>query len=128
MERVQGIGGIFFKSKDPKALAAWYAEKLGVPVEDWGGAVFPWSQQSDPGGASTVWNAFSADTDYFAPSAASFMVNFRVRDLDAMLAQLRAAGVHVFDKVERSEFGAFGWCSDPEGNKIELWEPPAGEA
>lgn len=124
MQKVQGIGGIFFRSKDPKALAAWYGEKLGVPVESWGGASFVWSEQARSESASTVWSPFKADTEYFAPSEASFMVNFRVEDLDAMLAQLRDAGVQVMDKVERSEFGAFGWCLDPDGNKIELWQPP----
>jgi predicted enzyme related to lactoylglutathione lyase len=123
MQKVRGIGGVFFKSKDPKALSKWYADHLGVPVEDWGGAAFPWS---DPTGkAVTVWNAFSADTGYFAPSTAPFMINFRVDDLDAMLAQLRALGDTVDDKVEASEFGKFGWVMDPDGNRIELWQPPA---
>ncbi|EDM81321.1 hypothetical protein PPSIR1_40595 [Plesiocystis pacifica SIR-1] len=125
MERVQGIGGIFFKARDPKALAQWYAEHLGVPTQDWGGAVFPWAQQADADQAYTVWTPFAADTEYFSPSEASFMINFRVRDLDAMLAQVAAAGATVMEKRERSEFGAFGWFLDPEGNKVELWEPPA---
>ena len=123
MERVQGIGGIFFKAKDPKALARWYGEHLGIPVEDWGGASFVWSKQDAPDTASTVWSPFKADTTYFAPSEASFMVNFRVRDLDAMLAQVAAAGAKVFDERVSSEFGKFGWFLDPEGNKVELWEP-----
>ncbi len=125
MQRVQGIGGIFFLSEDPKALAAWYAEHLGVPVDDWGGASFEWSKQSDSESASTVWSPFKADSSYFLPSRARFMVNFRVSDLDAMLTQLRAAEVKVFDEIEESEFGRFGWCMDPEGNKIELWQPPS---
>jgi predicted enzyme related to lactoylglutathione lyase len=118
MQKVRGIGGIFFKAKDPKALSAWYRDKLGVPLDEWGGAQFV----ADSG--VTVWNAFKADTDYFAPSQASFMVNFRVDDLDAMLAQLREAGVEVMPDVQDSEFGKFGWVLDPEGNKIELWQPP----
>ena len=106
------------------ALAAWYRDRLGVPLEEWGGAVFRWRDHDPAGDAYTVWTPFSADTDYFAPGEQTFMVNFRVRDLDAMLAQLRAAGCRVEDKVEDSEFGRFGWVIDPEGNKIELWEPP----
>jgi len=124
MQRVRGIGGVFFKARDTAALAAWYRDHLGVPVEDWGGARFVWAEH-DGGGAATVWSPFSADTKYFAPSQSSFMINFRVDDLDAMLAQLRAAGAQVEDKVDDSEFGRFGWVIDPEGNKIELWQPPA---
>ena len=118
MQRVRGIGGIFFKSKDPKALAAWYKEHLGVPVEEWGGGKFTGD------GGDTVWSPFKADTQYFGPSGASFMVNYRVDDLDAMLAQLRAGGVTVDDKVDDSEYGRFGWAFDPDGNKFELWQPP----
>ena len=125
MERVQGIGGIFFKSPDPKALATWYAEHLGVPTEDWGGASFAWAQQSRPESASTVWSPFKSDTDYFAPSQASFMINFRVDDLEAMLAQVARAGAKVFEARESSEFGDFGWFLDPDGNKVELWQPMA---
>jgi predicted enzyme related to lactoylglutathione lyase len=125
VERVQGIGGIFFKSPDPKALGRWYAENLGVPTQDWGGASFVWSEQDRPHSASTVWSPFSSDTTYFAPSEASFMINFRVRDLEAMLAQVAAAGAKVFDERESSEFGDFAWFLDPDGNKVELWQPPA---
>ena len=124
MERVQGIGGIFFKSKDPKALAKWYAEHLGIPCEDWGGASFVWSQQADADTAATVWSPFKSDTSYFAPSEASFMINFRVVDLDKMLEQVAAAGAKVFDERESSDFGSFGWFLDPDGNKVELWQPP----
>ncbi len=124
MERVRGIGGVFFKSRDPGALGAWYRDHLGVPLEDWGGAVFRWAEH-DRGGASTVWTPFAADTTYFAPSDGPLMLNFRVDDLDRMLAQLRAAGATVVDKIDDSEFGRFGWALDPEGNKIELWQPPA---
>ena len=117
MQRVRGIGGIFFKAQDKDALLRWYREHLGVPVEEWGGTQFT-------DGGPTVWSAFAADTKYFAPSTAPYMINFRVDDLDAMLAQLRAMGDRVEDKVEDSDFGRFGWVSDPEGNKIELWQPP----
>lgn len=124
MQKVRGIGGVFFKSRDPKALARWYQDNLGIPVEDWGGAKFAWRELDPAGDACTVWSPFKADTDYFAPSTASFMVNFRVDDLDAMLAQLRAAGAKVDDKVDDSEYGKFGWAFDPDGNKLELWQPP----
>jgi predicted enzyme related to lactoylglutathione lyase len=124
MEKVMGIGGIFFKAKDKTALAAWYRDNLGVPVEDWGGAAFGWKENNARGDAQTIWSPFSDDTDYFAPSTREFMVNYRVRDLHAMLAQLRENGCEVDDKTEESEFGKFGWVMDPEGTRIELWEPP----
>lgn len=128
MKRVTGIGGVFFKSPDPKALGEWYRRHLGIPVEDWGGHAFRWSGPDNPDGVgTTVWSPFKADTGYFAPSSASFMVNYRVADLHALLAVLRAEGVQVMDKVEESEFGKFGWVMDPDGNKLELWEPPAGQ-
>lgn len=127
MQRVTGIGGIFFKSKDPKALAEWYRVHLGVPVQAWGGAKFPWATPDNPSGVgTTAWNVFKADTDYFAPSASSFMVNYRVADLHALLAALRAEGCAVEDKVDESEYGKFGWVVDPDGNKVELWQPPVG--
>lgn len=129
MERVMGIGGIFFKSADKAALASWYRDNLGIPVEEaWGGATFSWQEHNPGGDAHTVWSPFASDTDYFEPSPKDFMVNFRVRDLDAMLGQLRANGCDVDDKIEDGEFGKFGWVMDPEGNRIELWEPPAAQA
>ena len=124
MEKVQGIGGIFFKAQDKAALSAWYRDHLGLDIQEWGGATIAWSDQHQADQAMTVWSPFAADTTYFQPSNASFMVNFRVRDLDAMLAQLRAAGAAVQEQIEESEFGRFGWVMDPEGNKIELWQPP----
>jgi predicted enzyme related to lactoylglutathione lyase len=117
MERVQGIGGVFFRTRDPEALGAWYREHLGVPVEEGNYAVFG-------GEGQTVWSAFAGDTDYFGPSGQQFMLNFRVEDLDAMLRQLRAAGVAVDERVEDSELGRFGWFTDPDGNRVELWQPP----
>jgi len=126
MKRVTGIGGIFFKARDPKALSEWYRQHLGLGVEDWGGVVFRWADENPSCTGTTVWNPFPADTDYFAPSQASFMVNFRVADLHALLAVLRDEGCHVQKRVEESEYGKFGWVMDPEGNKLELWEPPAG--
>ncbi len=128
MRRVTGIGGIFFKAKDPVALRAWYKDHLGIDVQDWGGAVFTWTDaDGKPFAGTTVWNVFPSGSDYYAPSTSSFMVNYRVADLRALLAALRAEGCQVFDKVEESEFGKFGWVLDPEGNKIELWEPPEGQ-
>jgi predicted enzyme related to lactoylglutathione lyase len=125
MERVTGIGGIFFKSNDPKALGAWYSEHLGIALEEWGGHPFRWGDDSPTG--TTVWSPFPADTKYFGPGTAPFMINYRVSDLDAMLAQLRAAGVQVDEKVDESEeMGRFGWAMDPDGNRFELWQPPAG--
>lgn len=128
MKRVTGIGGIFFKSQDPKALGAWYKKHLGIGVEEWGGFGFSWKSADNPDGTgTTVWSPFAADTSYFAPSKASFMINYRVADLHALLAVLRAEGVQVEDKVEESEYGKFGWVVDPEGNKLELWQPPEGQ-
>ena len=124
MKRVTGIGGIFFKSQDPKRLGAWYREHLGLDVSEWGGAIFQWGGPESPSGM-TIWSPFAADTDKMEPSSASFMVNFRVADLDALLAVLRAEGCNVIDNTEPSDFGKFGWVIDPDGNKVELWEPPA---
>jgi predicted enzyme related to lactoylglutathione lyase len=120
MEAVLGIGGVFFKARDPAALAVWYRDHLGVPIE----GTSPYGQfVSKAAGESTVWSVFASDTKYFAPSSAPFMFNYRVRNLDAMLAQLRSAGATVDDKVEDYDYGRFGWAMDPEGNRFELWEP-----
>ena len=125
MERVRGIGGVFFKARDPKALSAWYAQVLGVPVGEWGGAFFVWDAMDTSGGAGTVWAPFPDDTDYFAPSTQPYMVNFVVDDLDAMLDQARAAGAAVDETVSDELNGRFGWLMDPEGNRVELWQPRA---
>lgn len=121
MKRVTGIGGIFFRAKDPKALCAWYKAHLGIDVQDWGGAAFQWADD-DPKGGVTAWSV--GDGSNFAPSQAPFMVNYRVADLHALLEQLRREGCQVLDKMDDSEFGKFGWVMDPEGNKVELWQPP----
>lgn len=121
MERVTGIGGAFFRARDPERLSAWYREHLGLELADFGGSIL----RSD-GGETLVWSPFPADTDYFGPSGREWMLNYRVRDLDAMLAQLREAGVEVLDRVEEHEFGRFGWAVDCEGNRFELWQPPPG--
>lgn len=127
MKRVTGIGGVFFKAKDPAKLAAWYRDHLGMKIEDRGGVVFPWASPDNPGGVgTTVWSPFPESTGYFEPSPTSFMINYRVEDLDALLAVLREEGCAVDEKVEASEFGKFGWVMDPEGNRIELWQPPEG--
>jgi predicted enzyme related to lactoylglutathione lyase len=126
MKRVTGIGGIFFKANDPKALGAWYRDHLGLDVSDWGGAVFAWGGDGSEAGM-TIWSPFAQDTDKMQPSQASFMLNFRVADLDALLAALRAEGCEVLDESHDSEYGKFGWVVDPEGNKVELWQPPAGQ-
>jgi predicted enzyme related to lactoylglutathione lyase len=127
-ERVTGIGGIFFKAKDPKALRSWYQEKLGIAIQEgFNFGMFQWRERQDPTReGTTVWGVFPETTKYFAPSAASFMINYRVRNLDALLAELRSAGVTVDGKVVEDFNGKFAWIVDPEGNKIELWEPKAG--
>jgi len=126
MKHILGIGGVFFKANDPEKLAAWYKEHLGLEVEEYGGVTFrEGAGESAPKRqAYAVWSPFAADTDYFAPSEKPFMINFRVADLDALLSKLRAEGVTVDERTEKSEFGYFGWAMDPEGNRIELWEPP----
>ncbi len=127
MKRVTGIGGIFFKAKDPKALWQWYQRHLGIDVQPWGGAAFDWTDaEGKPAAGTTAWSIGAADSDHFAPSTASFMVNYRVADLQALLAALRQEGCTVLDKLDESEYGKFGWVMDPEGNKVELWEPPPG--
>ena len=128
MKRVTGIGGIFFKSPNPDALRAWYRRHLGIDVQDWGGAAFRWAgEDGKPVAGTTVWTVSDARGDHFAPSTASFMVNYRVADLAALLAALRAEGCNVLEKTDDSEFGKFGWVIDPEGNKVELWQPPEGQ-
>jgi predicted enzyme related to lactoylglutathione lyase len=125
--RVTGVGGVFFKVPDPKATAQWYAENLGLAVEEWGGVAFRWGDDPRAASGSTVWSPFPATTTYFAPGEAPYMVNLRVDDLDAVLARLRGKGVRVMDRVWASEFGRFGWFLDCDGTKVELWEPPSGE-
>jgi predicted enzyme related to lactoylglutathione lyase len=127
MKRAVGIGGIFFKSKDPEALRGWYRRHLGLDIQDWGGMTFRWStpERPNPHGA-TVWCIFDASSEYFAPSIAPFMVNYRVEDLHAVLAALRSEGCDVDEKTEETEYGRFGWVMDPDGNRVELWEPPPG--
>ncbi len=125
MRRVTGIGGVFFKAADPKQLKEWYNEHLGITPDEQGYISFEWREKDDPDKvAFTAFEAFPNDTKYFDPSSKPFMVNFRVADLHELLAQLRKEGVQVDDKIEEHEYGRFGWIMDPEGNRIELWEPP----
>jgi predicted enzyme related to lactoylglutathione lyase len=127
MKRVTGIGGIFFHAKDPEALRAWYQRHLGIDVQPWGGAAFSWADDAgNPAGGTTIWSIGAADSGHFAPSASPFMVNYRVADLAALLRVLRDEGCRVLEPTEDSEHGKFGWVMDPEGNKVELWQPPAG--
>ena len=121
MERATGIGGVFFRAKNPDALGRWYADNLGIAIEDYGGATFRWKEEG-----TTVWSPFPADTEYFGSAGQQGMVNYRVSNLDAMLEQLRAAGTEVDDRIEEHEYGRFGWAVDPEGNRFELWQSPAG--
>ena len=126
MKRVTGIGGVFIKAKDPSKLRAWYKTHLGIDVQTWGGATFRWGDSADtPADAKTAW--FVGDGANFKPSDAPFMINYRVADLHGLLRVLREEGSQVLDKVEESEFGIFGWVMDPEGNKVELWQPPKGQ-
>ncbi len=126
MKRVTGIGGIFFSARNPQALRAWYKAHLGIDVQQWGGTAFRWVDDDDkPTGGMTVWSV--GDGAQFAPSKAAFMVNYRVADLHALLRELRSEGCEVLDKIDESEYGKFGWVMDPEGNKVELWQPPEGQ-
>lgn len=122
MPEVRGIGGVFFKSKDPKKLQEWYVEKLGLKPDKQGYIYFMWDNLTAPG--YTLWAPFPEDTKYFEPSQAESMINFVVTEIDQFIENLRAKGVDVDERgVETTEQGKFAWCMDPEGNRIELWEP-----
>ncbi len=128
MKRVTGIGGIFFSASDPVALRAWYRQHLGIDVQDWGGTAFAWADPSGtPTGGTTVWSIGAADQEPFAPGKSTFMINYRVEDLAAVLQALRDEGCEVLENTDDSGYGKFGWVLDPEGNKVELWEPPPGQ-
>lgn len=124
MARVTGIGGVFFKSTtDHQALAAWYEQNLGLRLEPWGGAILKWPDDKADDKGLTVWHAAAKDTEWFAPSRASFMINYRVDDMAGMLEQLKRNGVEIVKGPEAHENGTFAWVMDPDGNKVELWEP-----
>jgi predicted enzyme related to lactoylglutathione lyase len=129
MKRVTGIGGIFFKAKDVPALSAWYKRHLGIDVQPWGGASFTWTDgEGKPVAGTTAWLITSMESKQFAPSSSPFMVNYRVDDLDGLLDALREEGCNVLEKkTDDPDYGKFGWVIDPEGNKVELWQPPAGQ-
>jgi len=128
MKRVTGIGGIFFKAHDAPALQAWYKRHLGIDVQDWGGTSFHWTgDDGKPAAGTTVWSIGSAEGSQFAPSKASFMINYRVDDLLRLVKVLREEGCHVLDQIDESDYGKFAWVIDPEGNKVELWQPPEGQ-
>jgi predicted enzyme related to lactoylglutathione lyase len=123
MKRVIGIGGVFFKAKDPEKLRAWYQQHLGLEFDAYGSVTFSCPDEAEPRKrAQTVWSLFPSDTKYFDPSKTDFMINYRVDDLASLLEQLRDEGVEVDERTEEYEYGRFGWIMDPEGNRIELWE------
>ena len=123
MAKVTGIGGVFFKSSSNNTkLAAWYQEHLGMPLEDWGGAILNWQEDKAEDSGLTVWHVAAKDSDWFSPSQSSFMINYRVDDLDALLERLGKGGVDVIAGPESHENGKFAWIQDPEGNKVELWQ------
>jgi predicted enzyme related to lactoylglutathione lyase len=124
MKRVTGVGGIFFKSNDPDRLREWYRKHLGIESESWGGFHFQWQDDPQADGGATVWTVFPDTTKYFQPSEKPFMINLRVQDLTWLVAQLREEGVEVEGNAQESEFGKFAWVMDPDGNRVELWEPP----
>ena len=128
MKRVTGIGGIFFNANDPVALRAWYKQHLGIDVQEWGGTAFTWADASgNPTKGTTVWSIGAANGEHFAPSKSTFMVNYRVEDLAVLLQAILDEGCNVLEKTDDSEYGKFAWVIDPEGNKVELWQPPAGQ-
>jgi predicted enzyme related to lactoylglutathione lyase len=129
MAKITGIGGVFFKSRsDHKQLAAWYARHLGLVLEPWGGAILKWPEDKAPDRGLTVWHVAEKDSQWFSPSDSSFMINYRVDDLDELLAQLGRDGIAIVKGPESDENGKFAWILDPDGNKVELWQPmSAGE-
>jgi predicted enzyme related to lactoylglutathione lyase len=124
MAKITGIGGVFFKSKaDHKALAAWYQKHLGMPLQPWGGAALEWTEDKAEDKGASAWMVAEPGTKWFGPSESSFMINYRIDNMDEMIAQLKSGGVEIFKGPEYHENGAFAWVMDPDGNKVELWEP-----
>lgn len=124
MKRVNGLGGIIVKCKDKDTMLAWYNKHLQIGAEDWGVVFKPQEFIANQPGGYQIWSLAKMDSPYFEPSTAPFMINFTVEDLDNLLPILKSEGVEVIDNAEPSEYGKFAWILDPEGNKIELWEPP----
>jgi predicted enzyme related to lactoylglutathione lyase len=122
--RITGFGGFFFKSADPERLYQWYEKHLGMKRDQSGGIMFKWADDPAAAEGVTVWSIFPQSSNYFNPSHAPFMMNLRVEGLKDLLAKLRTDGVSVDDKYDETEYGNFGWIMDPDGNRIELWEPP----
>ena len=123
MKKVTGIGGIFFKCKDPNKMKEWYKTHLGLNTNEYG-ATFEWKESSDSTKeGSTTWTPFKESTKYFEPSAKDFMINYRVDNLEALVEELKKEGVTVVDNIETYDYGKFVHIMDPEGNKVELWEP-----
>jgi predicted enzyme related to lactoylglutathione lyase len=128
MKRVTGIGGIFFKSENPSRLYAWYEKHLGIQqASDGSGATFPWRDPSGNSAGMTVWAIFPRATKYFDPSPSPFMINYRVDDLDALLEELKKEGVTIDPHREDYDYGRFAWIMDPDGNRVELWQPSDGK-
>lgn len=125
MKRVTGIGGILFKTKEPQKMKEWYNKHLGLNAGDYG-ATFEWRNSDDDKKGQTVWNPFKEESKYFAPSEKQFMINYRVDNLEALLAELKKEGIEPVGEMQSYDFGKFAHIMDPDGNKIELWEP-AGE-
>ncbi|MEO6166376.1 MAG: VOC family protein [Chitinophagales bacterium] len=124
MKRVTGIGGLFFKCEDTAKQKAWYEKHLGMQMNDWGGSIFWWRDADNPDKkGSTSWSTFKNDTTYFEPGKKEFMFNYRVENLEELLKVLKEEGIEQIGEMEVFEYGKFGWIMDPEGNKIELWEP-----
>jgi predicted enzyme related to lactoylglutathione lyase len=125
MKRVTGLGGVFFKTTDPKKTKEWYGKHLGLPVDDYG-ASFQWidlNHKDTKTPALTAWSPFAADTKYFQPSEKQFMFNYRVENLVELLKMLKEEGVEIVGEMQEYPYGKFGWIMDPDGNKVELWEP-----
>ncbi len=126
MAKVTGIGGVFFKSAgNGSELAAWYEKNLGISLESWGGAILRWTDDKVVDGGLTVWSTANSDSKWFAPSESSFMINYRVDNMDELLDQLKQNGVEILKGPDAEDNGKFAWIMDPDGNKIELWEPMA---
>ncbi|MEZ5306287.1 MAG: VOC family protein [Pyrinomonadaceae bacterium] len=124
MARITGIGGVFIKAKsDEKELREWYEKHLGLKLEEWGGGVLRWPEDTAEDGGATVWHTAAPDSKWFSPSQSGFMINYRIDDMDGLLAQLEEGGVAIQKGPEYHENGAFLWIMDPDGNKVELWEP-----